>query len=67
MLEQNYGSFKLVDINGTKVTFYGLSADVSSLPTDLDVSVLGSGSVAYCIDNGTVYMYEETNKQWYEQ
>lgn len=40
----------------------GNSADLSKLPTDVK-----QGSSAYFVDNGKVYKYDETNKQWVEQ
>lgn len=40
----------------------GNSADLSKLPTDVK-----QGSSAYFVDNGKVYKFDETNKQWVEQ
>ena len=43
-------------------SWYGLSKDLDKLP-----HTGGTGSTAYCIDNGAFYMYERTTDQWYPQ
>ena len=43
--------------------FYGLSADIAELPTE----GIRSGSTAYCVDTGDIYIFEETNQQWHKQ
>jgi len=42
--------------------WYGLSKDLDKLP-----HTGGTGSTAYCIDNGAFYMYERTTDTWYPQ
>lgn len=44
--------------------FKGLSEDVPLLPK---LKNLATGSTAYCVDTASVYMYERTKKEWYEQ
>lgn len=58
------GSFVISGKKGNVYEFKGLSKDVSKLPK---VQSIGTGSTAYCIDNGILYMYEKTTKTWYEQ
>jgi len=50
--------------DGLKCTFYGLSTDIASLPTDAEI---GTGSVAYCVDTGDVYMFYQPTTSWHEQ
>ena len=52
--DQTYGKYQIRE-------YYGLSADVAKLPTYDD---LGTGSSAYCVDNGALYMYKATTKDW---
>lgn len=50
--------------------YYGLDADVSKLPTRAvypKYKDLPSGSYAFCIDTGVVYMYSSSDDNWYEQ
>lgn len=58
------GSFKLKEVSGDVYTFYGLHMDVPKLPK---VQSIGTGSIAYCVDDGTLLMYESTTQEWYEQ
>lgn len=41
--------------------YFGLSTDVAKLPTYDD---LATGSSAYCVDNGALYMYKASTKDW---
>lgn len=43
--------------------YVGLSKDI---PSKLPTTNINSGSIAYCIDTQGLYMFEETNSQWYE-
>ena len=43
-------------------SWYGLSKDLAKLP-----HTGGTGSTAYCIDNGAFYLYERTTDTWYPQ
>lgn len=52
-----------VDANGCR-QYYGKSIDYSKLPKYDD---LKTGSTAYCVDNGTIYMYYSKDKSWIEQ
>lgn len=54
----------------------GLSSEMLSIETlklanapELDdyVKKIPNGSTYYCIDNGSLYMYDAENKQWYLQ
>lgn len=64
------GSFRCDTVENGKRKYYGLSSDVAKLPrrevypqyTDLK-----TGSTAYCVDDGSLYMYEESTDIWYEQ
>ena len=44
--------------------YFGLSTDVAKLPKYED---LGTGSSAYCVDNGDLYMYNASAKSWVKQ
>ena len=44
--------------------YFGLSTDVAKLPTYDD---LATGSSAYCVDNGNIYMYNAESKLWVMQ
>ena len=43
--------------------FYGLEADIALLPVEGFVS----GSKAYCVDTGNIYIFLASTKQWYLQ
>ena len=49
---------------GQRYSFYGMSADVADLPKDAGI---GTGSTAYCVDTGAVYMFFQPELKWYEQ
>lgn len=49
-----YGKYQIRD-------YSGLSTDVSKLPTYDD---LATGSSAFCVDTGTVYVYNAVAKTW---
>lgn len=57
------GSFVATSVNGLIRNYEGLSTDVSKLPKYDD---LGTGSSAFCLDNGDFYKYESTTKKWYK-
>lgn len=67
---EKYGSFVGSRKDG-KYSFTGLSSDVGSLPETIRIgsegNALGSGSTAYCVDTGELYMYEASSKKWYKQ
>ena len=44
--------------------YFGLSTDVAKLPTYDD---LATGSSAYCVDNGDLYMSNAVGKIWGKQ
>lgn len=50
---------------GLKCEFYGLSSDVDKLPKDPEF--IGSGSIAYCIDTGELYMFHQPSLTWHLQ
>lgn len=56
------GSFVATDIDGNIRNYDGLSRDVGKLPHYVD-----TGSSAYCIDTGQIYIYEKTSDTWYLQ
>lgn len=56
------GSFVATDVDGKIRNYDGLSKDVSKLP-----HYVGTGSSAYCIDTGQIYIYEKTSDTWYLQ
>lgn len=57
------GSFKFTKGgHGEIADLSGNSADVSKLPTDVK-----QDSSAYCVDNGELYMFDETNEEWVKQ
>lgn len=62
-----YGSFSDSLINkrsrADRADFYGLEADVGLLPTE----GINSGSSAYCVDTGNVYIYLSSTQTWYLQ
>lgn len=64
------GSF--MDTNQKKGVweYFGLSSDLDKLPTVArcpKYKDLPQGTTAYCIDDGSVYMYEKTTDRWIEQ
>ena len=61
---EQYGSFKLVEIKGNHKMFMGLSSDVTLLPNEMENTITGSS--AFCVDTGELYIYEETSKTWYQ-
>lgn len=46
-----------------RLDLYGLSEDVDKLPTE----GINSGSTAFCVDTGDVYIFLRYTKQWYKQ
>ena len=61
---EQYGSFKLVEVKGNHKMFMGLSSDVTLLPNEMQNTI--TGSTAFCVDTGELYIYEETSKTWYQ-
>lgn len=47
--------------------YWGLSTDIAKLPRGKNNSELSTGSTAYCIDNGELYIYESTTGEWHLQ
>lgn len=45
-------------------SYMGLSVDI---PDNLPTEGISTGSCAYTIDTGKFFLYEETEKKWYEQ
>lgn len=62
--DEHYGSFKLVEVKGNHKMFMGLSDDVSLLPNEVQNTITGSS--AFCVDTGELYLYEESTKTWYQ-
>lgn len=62
--DEHYGSFKLVEVKGNHKMFMGLSDDVSLLPNEMQNTITGSS--AFCVDTGELYLYEESTKTWYQ-
>lgn len=58
------GSFEIVKYENGIYEFAGLSKDIGKLPV---VDAVKSGSNAYCIDTGEVYMYEKSSNSWFKQ
>ncbi len=56
------GSLTATAASGRQRHYKGLSRDVPKLP-----HYVGTGSTAYCVDSGDVYMFEETTDTWYRQ
>lgn len=56
------GSFVATDVDGNIRNYDGLSKDVSKLPHYVE-----TGSSAYCIDTGDIYIYEKSSDTWYLQ
>lgn len=56
------GSFVATSVNGNIRDYDGLSSDASKLP-----HYVGTGSSAYCIDTGEIYIYEKSSDKWYLQ
>lgn len=52
---------------GRLYTYYCLAADVTNLEARAEADKCWSGSCAYCIDTGDLYMYDAENKQWRKQ
>ena len=44
--------------------YFGLSSDVSKLPVYDD---LATGSNAYCVDSGDLYIFNAVSKTWVKQ
>lgn len=61
---ERYGSFKLVEVKGNHKMFMGLSDDVQLLPNEMEETITGSS--AFCVDTGELYLYEESTKTWYQ-
>lgn len=61
---EQYGSFKLVEVKGNHKMFMGLSSDVTLLPNEMENTI--TGSTAFCVDTGEVWLYEESSKTWYQ-
>lgn len=61
---EQYGSFKLVEVKGNHKMFMGLSSDVTLLPNEMQNTITGSS--AFCVDTGEVWLYEESSKTWYQ-
>ena len=55
--DETYGTFQVRE-------YYGLSSDVSKLPVYDD---LCTGSSAYCVDNGDLYLFNATAHSWVKQ
>lgn len=54
-------------IGKTIRSYFGQSADVSKLPkktTNFAYASLGSGSTAFCVDTGDLYMYNSKTNEW---
>ena len=62
--DEHYGSFKIVEVKGNHKMFMGLSDDVSLLPNEMQNTITGSS--AFCVDTGELYLYEESTKTWYQ-
>lgn len=58
------GSFEIVKYENGIYEFAGLSEDIGKLPV---VDAVKSGSNAYCIDTGEVFMYEKSSNSWFKQ
>lgn len=68
-LVPDLGSFRCDSVENGKRKYYGLLSDVYKLPTRRAYSQytdLKTGSTAYCVDDGSLYMYEESTDTWYE-
>lgn len=64
------GSFANTSSKKGSWEYFGLSKDVSKLPTVAKYPKykdLPTGAIAYCIDNGELYMYEKTTDSWIKQ
>lgn len=64
------GSFRCDTVENGKRNYLGLSADVAKLPKKSvypEYTDLKTGSTAYCVDDGSLYMYEESSDMWHEQ
>lgn len=64
------GSFRCDTLENGKRNYLGLSTDIAKLPkvaTYPEYTDLKTGSTAYCVDTGDLYMYEASNDNWYEQ
>lgn len=60
------GSFNSDDPKGQGIrTYYGKSADIAKFAKNC--TYVKAGSVAYCVDTGEVYMFEDSDKTWYLQ
>lgn len=55
------GSWQCVGMQGGKRTYWGLSEDVDKLP-----KYCVTGSKALCLDNGDVYLWHNSPKEWYK-
>ena len=57
------GTFVSQSGNDKVRSYEGLAKDVSKLPKYDD---LETGSSAFCVDTGQLFIYEKTTKTWYE-
>ena len=55
------GSFVLIDYDGDKRHYAGMSADIGKLPKYDD---LAPNSTAHCIDTNDIYYYDDNAKEW---
>lgn len=64
------GSWTAYEVKPGNVRSYvGLSEDVAKLPvydTDAHGEILGGGSTALCSDSSEVYIYNSSDKTWYQ-
>lgn len=52
---------------GKPLEFIGLSTDKKPKDGDYDYKELPNGSTLYCMDTGTLWMYDKAGKGWREQ
>ena len=62
--KEHYGSFVLTEVAGNHKMFMGLSSDVTLLPNEMEDTITGSS--AFCVDTGELYLYEKTSKTLYQ-
>lgn len=64
LFQADMGSFECTEIDNNKYTFMGLSSDVAKLPKG---ETIATGSVAYCLDSGEVYIFHRLSNEWKPQ
>lgn len=61
LFQADMGSFECTEIDNNMYTFMGLSSDVDKLSK---IKNIATGSVAYCLDDGSVFIFHKPTLEW---